>query len=463
MSKLDRMTLSRRDLMKAGAASGALLLARPMLAQSRLLAPEGGTGATRGSKLAPGSGLRLLHADLHNHSLLSDGDGDAAAAFGSMRAAGLDVAALTDHAGVGKLQGPICTGCAGAVGIDESEWLRIGELADAANTDDSFVAIRGFEWSSPTLGHMNVWFTRDWTDPLATGGIGAASTAAFLVHEGDLDAATEAEANQLLRAMPDGAASMAGFYTWLASESSRAALGGGLDGIAGFNHPGREGGRFGFFSYDPRLQDRVVSIELFNRGEDYLFEQVEQGVVSPLVECLDAGWRVGALGVSDEHGTNWGFPTGKGRTGIWVKAQTRAGVRDGMLARHFFATRELGLRVDAAANGKPMGSTIAHTKGDVIFALDVDKGPEWTGRRLGVQVLQTGAPLPAVVAEREIVVPATDAAPVTITVPIDKANGQWVLLRITDPSAAADSRANSFPAYRAAGRCVAYPSPFYLT
>ena len=50
----------------------------------------------RGSKLFPGT--RLVHGDLHNHTLLSDGAGDPELAFETMHAAGLDVAAITDHA-----------------------------------------------------------------------------------------------------------------------------------------------------------------------------------------------------------------------------------------------------------------------------------------------------------------------------------------------------------------------------
>ncbi|HTF60461.1 MAG TPA: hypothetical protein VK713_11195, partial [Actinomycetes bacterium] len=50
-------------------------------------------GTSRVSRLFPGSWL--AHADLHNHTWLSDGAGDPRLAFASMRAAGLDVAALT--------------------------------------------------------------------------------------------------------------------------------------------------------------------------------------------------------------------------------------------------------------------------------------------------------------------------------------------------------------------------------
>lgn len=454
--------LTRRELLRAGMASGAVLLARPTISLANALGPDPSSAAARRSKL--GGGLRLVHADLHNHSLLSDGDGDPLNAFASMRSHGVDVAALTDHAGVGKLQGDACHGCDQAVGIDEDEWQRIGALADASNADGSFVAVRGFEWSSPTLGHMNVWFSSTWTDPLATGAIGANTTAGFLLHEddGQLDPTAKAAVNEILRAVPEGEVTMRGLYDWLANDPMRPVVGGGLDAIAGFNHPGREGGRFGYFAYDAAIAPRVVSIEMFNRGEDYLFEAVPS-TISPLVECLDAGWRVGITGVTDEHGTNWGEPQGKGRTGIWIGEQafTRAGVRAGLESRRFFATRERGLRVDATANGIPMGGALDHASGPIEFALDIDKGTEWTGHGLRVQVLQTGAPLPTIVHELDVVVPGADQPAITFTVPIERAIGDWVVLRITDPTQPADERAPDGP-YAEAGRAIAYPSPFFL-
>ncbi len=156
---------------------------------------------------------------------------------------------------------------------------------------------------------------------------------------------------------------MGGFYDRLRSSPSRPVVGGGNDALAGFNHPGREAGRFGFFAHEPRLADRIVSLEMFNRNEDYVYEQVDGGAPSPLVECLDAGWRVGLLGVTDEHGTGWGFPEGLGRSGLWAPSLDQAGVRAAMQRRRFFATRERGLRVDASANGTAMGSQLDHDRG----------------------------------------------------------------------------------------------------
>ncbi|MCX6464251.1 MAG: hypothetical protein NTW05_11770 [Pseudonocardiales bacterium] len=446
------MPITRRDALVLGAASGALLLAGGAAASAQ-------ESPSRASRVVPGSGERLLQADLHNHTLLSDGAGRAEDAFASMRDAGLDVAAVTDHAAVGKLQGDLCQGCAGAVGIDESEWRRIGALADAANEGGAFVAMRGFEWSSPTLGHVNVWGSRTWTDPLATGGIGAATTAAALVHAGGdpLPGPVATLVDRLLRRSPENRASMAGFYEWLRASPDRPLTGGGADALAGFNHPGREAGRFGFFTYDPRLADRIVSLEMFNRGEDYLFEQTDAGAPSPLVECLDAGWRVGLLGVTDEHGTDWGVRDGLGRTGLWARSTDRAGVREAMARRRFFATRERALRLDASANGVPMGGRVDHDRGDLALVLDVDGGTEWLGRTVRVQVLQTGRPMPTVVDERDVVLAD---APLELTVPIDRADGGWVVLRVTDPALPADPRATG--PYAAAGSALAYASPFFL-
>ncbi|MGH3945742.1 MAG: hypothetical protein ACRDSI_11945, partial [Pseudonocardiaceae bacterium] len=74
--------------------AGALLLSAAAGQQLRTPGPEG--GAARDSRISRGT--VLVHADMHNHTLLSDGAGDPEAAFPSMRDAGLDVAALTDHA-----------------------------------------------------------------------------------------------------------------------------------------------------------------------------------------------------------------------------------------------------------------------------------------------------------------------------------------------------------------------------
>jgi hypothetical protein len=376
----------------------------------------------RASQLLPG--LRLLHADLHNHTVLSDGDGDPARAFGSMRAAGLDVAAITDHvrpspaADPGGGYPPPDPGPS----LDPAGWRLTGALADGADHPGAFVALRGFEWSHSIAGHVNVWGSRSYVRPP--------------------------------HAPAEAAPSL---WRWLGG-------GDGLDGLAGFNHPGREPGVFGHFAYQPQAAERLVGFEIFNRDEEYLFAGMEWGLDSPLVRCLEAGWRPGLTGVTDEHGADWGRPEGKGRTGLWASEPSRQGVRAALLARRVFATRERNLLLAAVAGGEagraPMGGTLAHRGGPVRFEVELDRGPGWWGRPLLVQVLRPGRPLPRVAAAVEFRVARPGRPALGFDVDLDPADGAWAVLRITDPAALADPRAPA--GWRDAGRAVAYASPFWL-
>jgi len=420
------VTAAGSGLLIAGALSPATGTIAPGAAYGTTVAPR--VGAARASRITRGT--RLVHADMHNHTLLSDGDGDPARAFASMRSAGLDVAALTDHATLSDgvlgevLDGLLPQEYKSVAGITPSDFARTGRLADAANHDGRFTAIRGFEWSEPLIGHVNVWFTEHYVDVLQAG-------------------------------------LMQPLFDWLRREPGLV-LDGGAGGLAGFNHPGREPGRFQEFRYDAGVRDRVVSLELFNREDDYLFEGFGDGLTSPLVACLGAGWRTGIAGVTDEHGTDWGFPEGKGRTGMWVKDHTRRGVKEAMRARRFFATRTSGLRVDATAtsDGRTarMGQSLRHRRGPVRFRLDLARDRDWLGRRLEVQVLRPGTVVPEVAD----VVDFRVGGVLEFSVPLDVADGgDWAVLRVADPS-----RANATPGPRnhpANNLAIAYTSPFWFS
>jgi hypothetical protein len=126
--------------------------------------------------------------------------------------------------------------------------------------------MRGFEWSSPTLGHINVWMSETWTDPLHTGGTSTGEGVAQFIHdEMGLPPATTKELDDLVRSAPSTGAGMVPFYDWLRSPADRPIVGGGSDVIAGFNHPGREPGRFSYFAFQPDLTERIVSIEVLLR------------------------------------------------------------------------------------------------------------------------------------------------------------------------------------------------------
>jgi hypothetical protein len=379
-------------------------------------------GTSRVSRLFPG--WWLAHADLHNHTWLSDGAGDPGLAFASMRAAGLDVAALTDHSRWASVFLDLRK-APGWTGIDGRAWRQTIALAEAANADGEFVALHGFEWSHAAYGHMNVWNSERFTDPLRS------------------------------------APTMGRFWRWL--ERS------GRDGLVGFNHPGTGRLRFAGFGYRPALGQRTVSLELFNKLEDYLLKDTDRGGQSPLNQCLNAGWRVGLLGVTDEHGADWGQPEGKGRAGLWVRELTRAGVLEALAARRFFASRVKGLRLDAAltslaAGDGPrrarMGTALVHPGGPARLEVDVDRGEAWRDRRLLLQVLRPGPRLPTLAATLEVTLGAPDGPVASLDLDLDPADGAWVVVRVTDPAEPADRRAVGDWARQ--GRAIAYTSPFWL-
>jgi len=364
---------------------------------------------------------RLLIGDLHNHSLLSDGEGDPLTAFAQMRAAGLDFAALTDHASiprhiVGGLRVEDYPSAAGFPlvrtaprSLDQAEWVAAGHFADLHDDPGQFTAIRGFEWTEPWLGHINVWGSSEFL-PVTTPG------------------------------------TVTGLHDWLVAEQP--------DALFGYNHPGREDGRFEGFRHDARLVDRMVSLEMFNRYDDYIAVGVRHGEPSPLLACLRAGWRPGLIGVSDEHGRDYGL-RGKGRTGVWAESHDRAGVAAALLRREVFATREPGLRLSATLDSATLGSRVAPAAHRL--SVDLDATERWAGHDLVAQVLaDDGDLLPGALAE--VPLDPQGATSVDLDLP---GRYPWLVLRIavlgtSDRSIGLDEE------HPLASRALAYGSPWWL-
>ncbi|MEO2104178.1 MAG: cell wall-binding repeat-containing protein [Actinomycetota bacterium] len=456
------MPLSRRRLLRSTAAvgAGAMVLTQPFTNLAALaLDNDDDFGTSRVSRLFPGP--VLVHADLHNHSHLSDGDGDAATFYPLIRDAGVDVAALTDHAtlqwgpsgtpgaDVCQAFGPLASDCKSVAGLTNDDWAYTAQLA-AEFTDEAngFLGVRGFEWSSPVLGHVNVWFTDHWIDPLHTVGLIAPAAAESYIDPDQLTGplpgplATVLETIVQTTAGIGDTASMAPFQQWLAQPQDTPLIGGGQNGVAGFNHPGREPGRFGGFTHEPSLQDTIVSMEILNKRDDYLFEGVGDGRPSPIIDCLRAGWTPGLMGASDEHGTDWGSPLGKGRGGLWINGGVvnRAAVQEALLSRRFYAARVKGLRMDTSLNGVRMGETLGHPDvGPVRVQLDLDRGPASWGREVRIQVLATPADpdqlVPDLLHVEVAPIPRPDQPVIEFVVDgVDPSVVKWLVLRISGPN-----------------------------
>jgi hypothetical protein len=371
--------------------------------------------------------LRLLFADLHNHSLHSDGRGDPEDAFRQLRDAGLDVAALTDHAStpLDRLAGlslddypdaeALAIGRLAPRSIDATTWKRTADIADAHDVPGQFTALRGFEWTEPWLGHVNVWFSQEYLAVTTPGRVD-------------------------------------GLHDFLAESETGA--------LFGYNHPGREPGRLGGFEVPgrhPELARRMVALEVFNRTHDFLFEGYEHGQRSPVADCLDAGWRPGLIGCSDEHGRSYGL-VGKGRTGLWAPAHTRRGVQETLLSRRTYATREVGLRLDATLDGAPMGAVL-RTGRTAALSVDV-AGSVYLGPDAEVQLLASSRSRDddgGVRVVHRSTVQLGEVADLDVPVPDD---ARWLVLRVADPDQPRGGPAPSGHAAR--GWALAYASPWYL-
>ena len=363
---------------QALASAGAGLLIAGITSPETAVARTGrtlATGASRSSRIT--GGTTLVHADLHNHTLLSDGDGDPALAFDSMRSAGLDVAALTDHATFSD--------------------NALGDLITDALPPDYHQAAgspRRLE-PHPRAGRRRRPGRRLHRDPRLRVVQPAARARQRLVQRA---------LRRRAAGRPDGAVPrVAAPRARPGARRRRATASPASTTPAASRAASRSSASTrGCASGSSRWRCSTAATTTSSRGTP---------TATP-PRSSPASTRAGApgiTGVTDEHGTDWGLPEGKGRTGLWVAEHTRAGVKSAMLARRFFATRTSGLRVDATASRRrgpavPMGSELSMTSADVTFTLDLARDPDWVGRPLALQVLRPGPDVPEVVAVQDFAV-----------------------------------------------------------
>ncbi len=239
-------------------------------------------------------GMSAYWGDLHAHSTASDGRGPARMAFDTARAAGLHFFALTEHDSW----------------LTTEEWNEIGNAATAATVNDTFIALRGFEYSHSSKGHVNVFNTATW------------------VSRDDANYDT-----------------LAKFYAWLGADGGA---------IAQFNHPRFEdGGDFGNFAFNAAASSKIVLQEAGNNAHA-VYKRYE----SQYATSLGKGWHVAPTNNSDNHDLNWGSDTTH-RVGVLMPALTLANLLDAFRARRVFSTEDANLALGLQANGAWMGATLS--------------------------------------------------------------------------------------------------------
>ena len=325
---------------------------------------------SRGGALPPPRGLEALVGALHEHSAYSDGwPGTRPRDYYESGAGyGLDFMGGSDHSenlGLPIVLSEACIGqgrggddllaaqCAVADPVNPGDsfrkWDATAEQGQAAATaHPGFTAFRGFEWSSDRFGHINVYFSSNWTSAYSDGGY----------------------------------ADMRTFWNWFTRPPLAA---GGSDGIATFNHPGAKkidftgdpsqtGFNWNDFEYVPAADERMVGIEVFNDTNDY----GSKGGPYPegsYAHALDKGWHLGAVGAEDlGHRKppldNWGGPEWP-KTVVLAPANTPEAIRAAMLDRRFYALGpgQRDLRLSFTVDGEPMGSRLERdTRGSLRIA-----------------------------------------------------------------------------------------------
>ncbi len=254
-------------------------------------------------KINPFDGMNVYFGNFHSHTKYSDGKGTPDEAYTWARyEAGYDFYAITDHAEF----------------LTQEKWDDTGAAANAHNANGIFVAIRGFEWSNPIIGHINVYNTDTYTN----------------IFENFL---------------------LSSFYKWLKQSG----------GIAQFNHPGREPLIFGNLRYPAEMPGSLMwAIETGNKdsgntvGEFYKY----------YIQALDNGWMVAPTANQDNHS----LETNSHRTAVIAPSLTREAVFDAMISRRVYSTDDPNIKIAFKCNDAWMGSSVEVDPGTASLNIYVE-------------------------------------------------------------------------------------------
>ena len=261
---------------------------------------------------------RILWADLHGHSNLSDGTGTAEDYFRFARdVAGLDVAVLTDHDHVGRRP----------LDATPEYWAEIRKQVAAFNVPGRFVTILGFEWTSWIHGHRHV-----------------------LYFDGDGAVISSAEP-----------AYTSPLQLWDALRGKRALT---------FAHHSAGGPIATNWEIppDPVLEPvtEIVSVHGNSEAPDAPHEIHEPVAGNFVRDALQRGYRLGFVGSGDSHDGHPGLVSlgnsgSGGLAAILSDDLTRDGVLEALRARRVYATNGQRIFLQATLDGVPMGSVMAVT------------------------------------------------------------------------------------------------------
>ncbi|MBW2232680.1 MAG: CehA/McbA family metallohydrolase [Deltaproteobacteria bacterium] len=260
---------------------------------------------------------RVLWADLHGHSQLSDGTGTPDSYFAYAReVAALDVAVLTDHDHWGMR----------ALDSHADMWDEIRAAVKRHHEPGRFVTLLGYEWTSWLQGHRHVLYFED---------------------EGEVYSSVDPRFDDPLE-------------LWAALRGQPALT---------FAHHSAGGPISTNWSFppDPVLEPltEIVSVHGSSEAIDapgLIYNPVPGNFVR---DALSAGYRFGFVGSGDGHDGHPGLsqiaaPSATGGLAAILSAErTREGILQAMRGRRVYATNGVRIFLRVELDGVPMGSLIA--------------------------------------------------------------------------------------------------------
>jgi hypothetical protein len=246
--------------------------------------------------------MQHYFGNLHSHTRYSDGAGTPAQTLAWARdTVKYDFYAITDHAEM----------------LSGAEWADIGAQVNAFTAPD-FVAIRGFEYSNPIVGHINAFNT--------------ASYKGFW-----------------------SASSLSSIYGWIVGQGA----------VAQWNHPGTTArpGDFSGFKHYPSALGNMALLETGNGNDGNIGGLYQKWYII----ALDKGWKPAPTNNMDNHSMS----ANGHRTVIVAPSLTRDNLLSALRARRVYSTDDSNMRIAFGSGGAWMGSDLA-ARGDVRFDVAVE-------------------------------------------------------------------------------------------
>jgi hypothetical protein len=268
-------------------------------------------------------GPRILWADLHGHTALSDGTGTPEDYFLYARdVAGLDAVALTDHDHWGIL----------SLDAHPELWEQIRSATRRFNEPGRFVTLLGFEWTSWIHGHRHVLYFSDEGEVISS-----------------VDEATESP-TQL----------------WQALEGQSALT---------FAHHSAGGPIATNWEIppDPHFEPvtEIASVHGSSEAMDSPLPIYRPLPGNFVRDVLDRGYRFGFIGSGDSHDghpglANLASPSGSGLAAILSEERTREGVLAALRERRVYATNGPRILLRTALGAHRMGSVVPVPPGGTV-------------------------------------------------------------------------------------------------